>query len=78
MLLLKAGVVPRAARLEGRELCQAAQSCCPGLPWQVDGAAGSGRGGKSNVKMKRREQQGGEGVNSSLLQLTPPGCSSHC
>ena len=28
------------------------ESRCPGLTWQFDGAAGCGRGGKSNVKMK--------------------------
>jgi len=39
-------------RLTRTALCQASGARCPGLAWQLDGAAGCGRGGKSNVKMK--------------------------
>lgn len=48
-------VVTRSASskwLERRVLCQLPVSRCPGLVWPFDGAAGCGRGGKSNVKMR--------------------------
>lgn len=68
----------RVALLERRELCQAAQSRCPGFcgrwmsSWQWE------RWQEPCENEKKGAAARGEGVNSSLLQLTPQGSSSHC
>lgn len=72
-------VVPRAARRWRGGSCarlpsHAARGCCGRWMEQL----GVGEVARAMWKCKKGAAARGEGVNSSLLQLTPEGSSSHC